>query len=418
MFVENYIQEVKNELTEWSHRNLIFPPLPTCAFLGSVSLSVFFIHRTNMKHVDNLLTWLNEDASLLDDPYYDITHIHTDKVFNVSVAFPKANVLYPFSFENNFNSGGVWSLWSRANIHVPFICVLVYLFVVFSLKSWMSTREKFHVTTCWKYWNTMLSIFSWWGALRLVPHIFSLGYHQGIFYTYCGNAVLTYGPDGASGLWTGLFIFSKIPELIDTVFIVLGKSQLHFLQWYHHVTVLLYTWHSYATRSGAGIWFIAMNYSVHACMYMYFACMNVASERKDAANLLKNTKEKEKALSAVSTFKRRVQVFALPVTLMQISQMFVGIAVMFLIYRDSQLFSGDKVCYVRRASWFSGLLMYGSYFALFVIFAINKYCLSSSKSGIKPAAKKSKSSGAPSVHKMATRSRNSATNAKDKDKTQ
>ena len=35
---------------------------------------------------------------------------------------------------------------------------------------------------------------------------------------------------------------------------------------YHHITVLLYSWHSYATRSGAGVWFITMNYSVHAVM--------------------------------------------------------------------------------------------------------------------------------------------------------
>ena len=55
----------------------------------------------------------------------------------------------------------------------------------------------------------------------------------------------------------------KIPELIDTVFIVLRKKPLIFLHWYHHVTVVLYCWHSFAQRSSAGaaslvrVWHVA-----------------------------------------------------------------------------------------------------------------------------------------------------------------
>jgi elongation of very long chain fatty acids protein 6 len=353
----------------------------------------------------NLMEWLN-DAEIMNDPYFDITDIDTEKTFNVSLAFPQADLLYPFPFENNFDSGGAWSMWSRKNIHVPFICVVVYLFVVFGLKGWMDKRERFQVRTYWFYWNTMLSIFSWCGALRMVPHIAALTYHQGLFSTYCGNAVLTYGPDGASGLWTGLFIFSKIPELVDTVFIVLGKSKLHFLQWYHHVTVLLYTWHSYATRSGAGVWFIAMNYTVHAVMYMYFALMNVASERKERASAIANEKERKKALADVKRFKGSISTFALPVTLMQISQMFVGITVMALIYRDSELFNGSQKCYVRRSSWFAGLLMYASYFVLFVVFFVNKYCIGGGRvqQHKKKGVKKVTAQISSSTHRMSTRS--------------
>ena len=332
----------------------------------------------NNNNMETLLqsfqTWLTEDHAILNDPQYDILYIPSHQIFNTSIAFPKAQVLYPFAFENNFNSGGVWSMWSRTNLHVPFMCVGVYLLVVFGLQAWMSTREKFQVRTCWFYWNTMLSLFSWCGALRMVPHLVALGYHHGLPATYCGNAALTYGAAGAGGLWTGLFIFSKIPELMDTVFILLGKSKLHFLQWYHHCTVLLYTWHSYATRSGAGVWFIAMNYSVHAVMYMYFALMNVASERKEQALQLKSASAQKKALAKVQTFKNSISAFAPLVTLMQISQMFIGIAVMTFIYRDSVLFNGTEQCYVRRSSWFAGILMYSSYFILFVVFGINKYC--------------------------------------------
>ena len=53
-----------------------------------------------------------------------------------------------------------------------------------------------------------------------------------------------------------LFIYSKVPELVDTAFVVLRKKPLIFLHWYHHVTVLLYCWHSYYTLSSAGLYFV------------------------------------------------------------------------------------------------------------------------------------------------------------------
>lgn len=43
---------------------------------------------------------------------------------------------------------------------------------------------------------------------------------------------------------------------------------------YHHVTVLLYTWFSYSARN-PGLYFIAMNYTVHAVMYSYYFLMEL-----------------------------------------------------------------------------------------------------------------------------------------------
>jgi hypothetical protein len=40
------------------------------------------------------------------------------------------------------------------------------------------------------------------------------------------------------------------------------------------VTVLLYCWFAYATRN-PGIYFVAMNYTVHAFMYSYYFLMEV-----------------------------------------------------------------------------------------------------------------------------------------------
>lgn len=45
-----------------------------------------------------------------------------------------------------------------------------------------------------------------------------------------------------SGFWSTMFVLSKVPELGDTLFIVLRKQPLIFLHWYHHATVLVYSW--------------------------------------------------------------------------------------------------------------------------------------------------------------------------------
>ena len=50
------------------------------------------------------------------------------------------------------------------------------------------------------------------------------------------------------------------------------SGQVIFLHWFHHVTVLLYCWHAYtATPAATGLWFAAMNYTVHSVMYMCVA---------------------------------------------------------------------------------------------------------------------------------------------------
>lgn len=121
-------------------------------------------------------------------------------------------------------------------------------------------------------WNLLLAAFSLAGFLRTMPHLLYYllthprGLAQGFYASVCQPAETSFG-QGASGLWTMLFIFSKVPELVDTVFMVLAQKPVIFLHWYHHFTVLLYCWHSYMTRSSAGLYFIAMNYGVHAVMY-------------------------------------------------------------------------------------------------------------------------------------------------------
>lgn len=133
-------------------------------------------------------------------------------------------------------------------------------------------------------------------------------------------------------------------ELIDTFFIVVHKKPLIFLHWYHHITVLLYCYHSYVTTSPPGIFFVVMNYSVHASMYGYYFLMAI---------------------------KMRPKWFnPIVITIFQISQMIVGVAVTlagFYYYKT------DPTCGIEKENNTAAFVMYGSYLFLFLQFFFGRY---------------------------------------------
>lgn len=161
--------------------------------------------------------------------------------------------------------------------------------------------------------------------------------------TVCVHPKYTWGI-GPTGFWVMLFIYSKVPELVDTVFIVLRKRPLIFLHWYHHVTVLLFCWSSFATESGSGLYFVAMNYTVHAIMYGYYC--------------LQALRMVPKSFPAVI------------ITIGQIIQMFVGTGVCISCWY--YMLSG-KTCQNEPSNLVAGALMYGSYLYLFADFAVRRY---------------------------------------------
>lgn len=180
----------------------------------------------------------------------------------------------------------------------------------------------------------------------------------------CNPAHLTFG-GGAVGLASQLFCLSKIPELIDTLFIVLKGKRPIFLHWYHHITVLLYCWNSYVTESAAGIYFIAMNYTVHAVMYFYFFMQAIKCVPKWFPSFL--------------------------ITIMQISQMFIGMYIVGLTIYYNQ-YGGKKYlagkCNNQDSTLVCGFIMYFSYFYLFVEFAVKKFIFGQEETAaVKPKKK-------------------------------
>jgi len=253
-----------------------------------------------------------------------------------------ASLAWFLEYEKNF-MGTDYLSWHKLNSDVPIIAISLYLVLVFGLPKVL--KVKFKLKTAFAVWNLCLSIFSIMGASRVVPYLFEKVMENGLEWTICKEPTSWYA-NGPQGLWMALFIYSKFPELGDTLFLVLQGKKIIFLHWFHHVTVLLYCWHAYHNVIAAGIWFAAMNYSVHSIMYFYY-------------------------FMAKMGFYKIIRPFAPLITCIQILQMVGGIYVLSVSYRVAASEGGQ--CDNDSANVRLGLFMYFSYFCLFCVLFYEKY---------------------------------------------
>ena len=156
--------------------------------------------------------------------------------------------------------------WIHNNWTLSFAYSAVYVVLIFSGKYYMRSRPPFQLRLALTIWSAVLGIFSILGAARTLPEMIFTLRNYGWEYSVCHPSFYV----GSSKFWVIMFTISKVYELGDTVFIVLRKQNLIFLHWYHHITVLIYTWYTHAYFLAPARWFVVMNYSVHAVMYSYY----------------------------------------------------------------------------------------------------------------------------------------------------
>ncbi|EED89131.1 long chain fatty acid elongase [Thalassiosira pseudonana CCMP1335] len=249
--------------------------------------------------------------------------------------------------------------WMQDRPMIPIIACVAYVVLIVLGRAYMKDRPAWSWRRILAVWNLSLSLFSWIGAIRTAPQLYYNLTTYSLRDNLCDDPAALYG-SGSTGLWVQLFILSKFPELLDTFFIVIHKKPLIFLHWYHHITVLLYCWHSYVTTSPSGLFFVVMNYSVHAVMYGYYFLMAVKFRPKWFNPMF--------------------------VTFMQLSQMFIGVGVTIVaFYYYSNPILG-KTCHIRKENNVAAFVMYGSYFYLFAQFFVARYY----KVKVKGDAKKKK----------------------------
>ncbi|XP_067876421.1 very long chain fatty acid elongase 6-like [Heterodontus francisci] len=255
--------------------------------------------------------------------------------------------LQEYDFEKQFDERGAIE-WMQENWSKSFLFSAVYAALIFAGQYYMRERRKFELRKPLVLWSLTLALFSILGAFRTGWYMWHVLYTSGFKQSVCDQSFYN-GP--VSKFWAYAFVLSKAPELGDTVFIVLRKQKLIFLHWYHHITVLLYSWYSYKDMVAGGGWFMTMNYGVHAFMYSYYTLR-----------------------AAGFHVPRR---FAMFITLTQIMQMVMGMVVNVLIY----MWMHEGHCPSFFANIILSSIMYFSYFLLFCCFFYETYL--SRKKGLK-----------------------------------
>jgi len=242
-----------------------------------------------------------------------------------------------------------------------------YLPITFGLKAWMKNRKPYNLRGALVVWNLLLVAFNLFAFVYLTP---------GILYAVRGNRLMSIYCDTVPQYQKGphafaiyLFALSKVPEMIDTLFVVLKKKELIILHWYHHLTVMLYCWAIlYQAPYGDGfdgLTFGWVNSFVHILMYLSYA------------------------LKAMG-FKPPGDLF---ITLIQISQMIIGSII--AVYRVTHC------VHQRPLMMAASIAMYVSYFGLFAHFFYERY-VANKKAQAAKAAKAAEAAGkANGVHSTA-----------------
>lgn len=222
---------------------------------------------------------------------------------------------------------------------------VLYVLMVFLGPKAMENREPFKMKPFIMAWNLGLSLFSFCGTIGVGTLLMHLLEERGMYETTCWfDKYIIY--DGELAFWLLAFLLSKIPEMVDTLFLVLTKKPIIFLHWYHHLTVSIFCWYAGYSLIPSGIWFATMNYAVHSIMYFYYFLCAVGLR---------------KVIRPIAPF----------ITGAQLLQMIVGTAV--VVYTFYYSYISEKGCGVDRRTIRMGVCMYGSYFVLFAALFVHLY---------------------------------------------
>ncbi|VDK76676.1 unnamed protein product [Litomosoides sigmodontis] len=172
---------------------------------------------------------------------------------------------FVFGSKFEFEAARKWASemeWTVLNIS------LTYVITIFAIKYAMRDRKPYDLQQPLVIWNALLAVFSILGVAKITPVFLKQMATKGYISTFT-----EIGPcftDDVAGYWTFLWIISKVPELVDTIFIVLRKRPLMLMHWYHHALTGYFAVVTYANKNAYMIWVVWLNFIVHSFMYSYY----------------------------------------------------------------------------------------------------------------------------------------------------
>eukprot|EP01059_Diplonema_ambulator_P035035 TRINITY_DN8139_c0_g1_i1.p2 TRINITY_DN8139_c0_g1~~TRINITY_DN8139_c0_g1_i1.p2 ORF type:complete len:303 (+),score=74.23 TRINITY_DN8139_c0_g1_i1:63-911(+) len=260
------------------------------------------------------------------------------------------------SYVENYDCHAAYN-WVVEHPEVPIVTIIKYLMIVFIGPMIIPVGKGVKgglIKFLFAMWNWVLGMFSIVGAVVCVVYLMEKVEEHSLEELICNDDMMWERPDascyGPMGFFMTAFMFSKFPELGDTLFLLIMGKPIVTLQWYHHATVLAYSWFAYASATPTAMFFGTMNYCVHSVMYTYFAFSQYT----------------------------RVFSFLRPfITLIQLGQMFLGLAINLYTYH----LATTKPCSKSYTeTYFTACtVLYFSYFVLFAKLFYTNYIGGGSK---------------------------------------
>ncbi|NXN08727.1 ELOV6 protein, partial [Indicator maculatus] len=249
-------------------------------------------------------------------------------------------------FERNFNEREARE-WMRENWHKSVFFSVAYLILIFGIQHFMKKRRGYQLRIPLILWSFSLGLFSAIGAFRIWKQMALILSTKGLKQSVCSQSFYVHP---VSKLWIYLFVLSKLLEPGDTMFIVLRKKKLIFLNWYHHSTTPIVTWYGYKEMVAGAGWPAALNFSIHAIMYLYYTV-------RAAGFQVPHT-------------------IAMAITISQVLQMLAYVIMNILII----FWMEDKVCHTTWTIVFFTSVLYVSFLVLFCNYFFQTYLRSTQKS--------------------------------------
>ena len=228
--------------------------------------------------------------------------------------------------------------------HYSVYMSIIYIILILILKQRMNVRgQPYNLRKLLILWNSFLAVFSILGVIRCLPEFYHIWTTKGFTATFCES---DYYEDLRLNWWYLLFVWSKVFELIDTLFIVLRKGKTTNLHLIHHILTLCYSWYVFADIPATARWMVNMNFIAHSLMYTYYS---------------------------LKALRLSIPLFiSISITSIQILQMVFGI---YINYKVIEFKKFGVLCDNSLSVGILGFLLYIIFFILFMDFFIKTYLI-------------------------------------------